>query len=129
MGRRPANGPTGAELEILTVLWGRGPSTVRQVNEQLNAERRTGQTTTLKLMQIMIEKGLLARDESVRPQVYRPQASRDVVQGRLIGDLMKRAFDGSTAQLVLRALSTQQASAQERAEIRRLLDEMEGVDI
>jgi BlaI family transcriptional regulator, penicillinase repressor len=128
MGRRPTNGPTGAELEILSVLWDRGPSTVRQVNEQLNAERRTGQTTTLKLMQIMIEKGLLARDESVRPQVYRPQASRDVVQGRLIGDLMKRAFDGSTAQLVLRALSTQRATPEERAEIRRLLDEMEGAE-
>jgi BlaI family transcriptional regulator, penicillinase repressor len=128
MGRRPTNGPTGAELEILSVLWDRGPSTVRQVNEQLNAERRTGQTTTLKLMQIMIEKGLLARDESVRPQVYRPQASRDVVQGRLIGDLMKRAFDGSAAQLVLRALSTQRATPEERAEIRRLLDEMEGAE-
>jgi len=128
MGRRPTNGPTGAELEILTVLWQRGPSTVRQVNEQINVERRTGKTTTLKLMQIMIEKGLLARDESVRPQVYRPKTSRDAVQGRLIGDLMKRAFDGSTAQLVLRALSTQQATPQDRAEIRRLLDEMEGAE-
>ena len=125
MGRRPSNGPTGAELEILGVLWQRGPSTVRQVNEQLNALRPTGKTTTLKLMQIMADKGLLARDESVRPQVYRPTMPREATQGKLVGDLLKRAFEGSAGQLVLRALATQRTSKQELAEIRQLLDDME----
>jgi len=125
MGRRPTNGPTGAELEILRVLWQRGPSSVREVNERLNLLRPTGKTTTLKLMQIMADKGLLVRDESVRPQVYRPSASREATQGKLVGDLLKRAFEGSAGQLVLRALATQRTSKEELAEIRRLLDEME----
>jgi len=126
MGRRPANGPTGAELEILGVLWDIGPATVRQVNEKLNSIRPTGKTTTLKLMQIMAEKGLVVRDESVRPQIFRPKAAREVTQSKLVGDLLKRAFDGSAGQLILRALATKQASPKELAEIRKLLDEMEG---
>ena len=128
MGRRPANGTTNAELEILGVLWQRGPSSVRKVNEQLNALRKTGKTTTLKLMQIMAEKELLVRDESVRPQIFRPAASMEAVQGNLVNDLLKRAFDGSAGQLVLRALATQQTSRRELDEIRRLLDEMEGAE-
>jgi predicted transcriptional regulator len=126
MGRRPTKGPTEAELEILQILWEQGSGTVRHVNEELNRTKPTGPTTTLKLMQIMHEKGLLTRDESVRPQVYRPRFSKEKTQGRLVSDLLRRAFDGSAAQLVLRALSTQGASAEELSEIRRLLDEMEG---
>ncbi len=126
MGKRPSRGPTNAELKILRVLWQRGPSTVREVNDELNTVHPTGKTTTLKFMQIMTEKGLLTRKESVRPQIYRPKFSEEAVQGRLVGDLLKRAFDGSAAQLVLRALSTQQASPEELAAIRLTLDEMEG---
>ena len=124
MARRKTTGPTEAELEILCVLWQRGPGTVRQVNRALNETRPTGYTTTLKLMQIMLEKGLLVRDETVRPQVYRPAASKERTQGRLLKDLMQRAFDGSAAELVLRALATQQASPEDLAEIRRAIDEM-----
>ena len=126
MARRPTNGPTDAELEILTVLWERGPSTVREVNESVNLKQPTGYTTTLKLMQIMTEKGLVVRDESVRPQVFRPRSSKEKTQRRLLRDLLNRAFDGSAAQLVVQALSTDSATAEELAEIRRLLDEMEG---
>ena len=125
MGRRATNGPTQAELEILSILWQRGPSTVRKVNEELNRQRPTGKTTTLKLMQIMRAKGLLERDESVRPQVYCPTLSKERAQGRLLHDLLERAFDGSAGQMALRALATRKASRKELAEIRRLLDEME----
>lgn len=125
MGRRATKGPTEAELEILSVLWDLGPGTVRQINAAMNRRRPTGKTTTLKLMQIMTEKGLLVRDESVRPQLYRPALSRKRAQSTLVHGLMARAFDGSAAQLVLRALATQKASAAELAEIRELLDKLQ----
>lgn len=128
MARRPTTGPTDAELEILQVLWDRGPSSVRDVNTELCRRRPTGQTTTLKLMQIMVEKGLLARDESVRPQVFQPRSSKEATQRTLVKDLLKRAFDGSAAQLVVRALSARKASAAELEEIRRLLEEIERSD-
>ena len=125
MARRPTTGPTDAELEILQVLWQRGPSTVREVNAQLSRRRPTGQTTTLKLMQIMVDKGLLLRDESVRPQLFRPAADKATTQRTLVRDLLHRAFDGSAAQLVVQALSSKRASARELQEIRRLLSDME----
>ena len=126
MGRRKAKGPTEAELEILRVLWERGPSTVREVNEAIDAVQPTGYTTTLKLMQLMVEKGLLVRDESVRPQVFRPREAKEKTQRALVGNLVREAFAGSAAQLVLRALDARKASREELAEIRRALDEMEG---
>jgi predicted transcriptional regulator len=126
MARRPTDGPTEAELEVLSVLWDRGPSTVSEVNEALNAVRLTGKTTTLKIMQIMVEKGILVRDASVRPQVFRPRQSKEKTQAGLVRRLLQRAFGGSAAQLVLRVLSDHKASEEERAEIRRLLEEAEG---
>jgi predicted transcriptional regulator len=126
MARRPTDGPTEAELEILNVLWDRGPSTVSEVNEVLNEVRTTGKTTTLKIMQIMIDKGILVRDESVRPQVYRPRQSKGKTQAKLVRRLLRRAFDGSAAELVLRVLSDRRTSAEDLAEIRGILDEMEG---
>ena len=115
--------PTDAELEILRVLWERGPATVRQVHEALASTRETGYTTTLKLMQIMADKGLVTRDESSRTHVYAARASQEHTQRQLLNDLVERAFGGSAAELVLRALSSHKTSEQELLEIRRLLDE------
>ncbi|MEM9459843.1 MAG: BlaI/MecI/CopY family transcriptional regulator [Myxococcota bacterium] len=119
--------PTEAETEILSVLWSRGPSTVRQVHEALS-QRGTGYTTVLKLMQIMAHKGLLLRDESRRSHVYRPAVERTMMQRRWVDELLDRAFGGSTSALVLRALSSKRASPGELAEIRALLDELERED-
>ena len=117
--------PTDAELGILRVLWRRGPSTVRQVHEELE---RTGYTTVLKLMQIMTEKGLVERDESQRAHVYVARLPEEQTLGQLVGDLLDRAFEGSSSRLVMRALESRPASREELAEIRRLLDVMEGGD-
>lgn len=118
--------PTDAELEILKVLWRRGPSTVREVFETLGESKTTGYTTVLKTMQIMADKGLVVRDESERAHRYEPAAPEDETQRRLVGDLLRKAFDGSAKKLVMQALSTERASAEELSEIRRMLDELEG---
>jgi BlaI family transcriptional regulator, penicillinase repressor len=115
--------PTDAELEILRVLWERGPSTVRQVHESLAASRDTGYTTTLKLMQIMADKGLVTRDESSRTHIYAARASQESTQRQLVSDLVQRAFGGSAAELVLRALAAHETSDDELREIRKLIDE------
>jgi BlaI family transcriptional regulator, penicillinase repressor len=122
MTRTPQR-PTEAELAILRVLWERGPSTVRQVHELLAEHRETGYTTTLKLMQIMADKGLVSRDESSRTHVYAARASQESTQRQLVNDLVDRAFGGSAAELVLRALSSHRASDDELREIRKLIDE------
>ena len=118
--------PTDAELAILRVLWSRGPSTVRQVHEVLSQDRETGYTTVLKLMQIMTEKGLVERDESERTHVYQARFTQEATQQRLVSDLLDKAFGGSASQLVMQALAAKPASADELAQIRRLLDELEG---
>ena len=117
--------PTESELAILRVLWERGPSTVREVHAALHAGEGKGYTTTLKLMQIMAEKGLLDRDVSERSHIYRPRTPREKMQGQLVGDLMERAFGGSASGLILQALSSQRSTPEELAEIRRMLDEAE----
>ena len=117
--------PTPGELEILRVLWSRGPSTVREVQEALGGAEETGYTTALKLMQIMADKGLLARDETARAHVYAPRVGEGDTQRQLVRELLDRAFGGSAAKLVMQALSGRQASAEEIADIRQLLDEME----
>jgi BlaI family transcriptional regulator, penicillinase repressor len=117
--------PTDAELEILKVLWRRGPSTVREVFETLGESKTTGYTTVLKFMQIMADKGLVVRDESERAHRYEPAAPEDETQRRLVGDLLRKAFDGSAKKLVMQALSTERASVEELSEIRRMLDELE----
>jgi predicted transcriptional regulator len=114
--------PTTAELEILKVLWRRGPSTVREVWEDAGPNPQTGYTTVLKLLQIMTDKGLVLRDERHRTHVYRPAGSEEQTQRRLLRDLLDRAFEGSSAKLVMQALSTKRATPQELAEIRQLLD-------
>jgi predicted transcriptional regulator len=118
--------PTDAELAILRVVWRRGPSTVRQAHEALSQDREIGYTTVLKLMQIMTEKGLVERDETERTHVYRTRLTQEQTQQQLVNDLLEKAFGGSASQLVLRALAAKPASADELAQIRRLLDELEG---
>lgn len=115
--------PTDAELAILRVLWERGASTVRQVHEALADTRDTGYTTTLKLMQIMADKGLVTRNETARTHVYSAVAAKEQTQTQLVQDLVDRAFGGSAAQLVLRALSAEGASDAELREIRKLIDD------
>src|SRR5438128_1951106 len=118
--------PTDAELAILGVLWQRGPSTVRDVHEELNRDGTTGYTTILKLLQIMTEKGLVVRDETQRAHIYEPRYSEQKTQRQLLGDLADRAFGGSSAKLVLQALSGRKTSAEELSAIRELLDRLEG---
>ena len=125
MARSKTKLPTEAELEILKVLWERGPSTVRAVFQDLNERRRTGYTTVLKLMQIMSDKALLTRDESVRPQVYRPARTRLQTQRMLVSDVLDRAFGGSPGKLVMQALSAKRTTPRELREIRELLDRLE----
>jgi BlaI family transcriptional regulator, penicillinase repressor len=117
--------PTESELAILRVLWEHGPATVRQVNERLaaGAAREVGYTTTLKLMQIMADKGLVTRNETSRTHVYAAKAGEAQTQQQLVKDLVDRAFGGSAAALVLRALSTDDATDEELKEIRKLIDD------
>jgi predicted transcriptional regulator len=122
--KRPPR-PTDAELAILRVLWVRGPSTVRQVHEALAEGRPTGYTTTLKLLQIMAEKGLVQRDDSDRSHVFTPRLAEEQTQRQLLQDLLDRAFGGSATKLVMQALSTRRASPEELVQIRALLDEAE----
>ena len=117
--------PTDAELGILRVLWRRGPSTVRQVYDELHRERPVVYTTVLKFLQIMTEKGLVTREDAARAHVYQARASEENAQNRLVGDLMDRVFGGSAQKLILRALTTRKASPEELAQIRRHLDELE----
>jgi predicted transcriptional regulator len=121
----PLPRPTDAELEILKVLWRRGPCTVREVFDSLSESKQTGYTTVLKFMQIMSEKGLVRRDETERAHRYEAALAEEETQRQLVGDLLRRAFDGSAKRLVMQALSTERASAGELDEIRRLLDRLE----
>jgi BlaI family transcriptional regulator, penicillinase repressor len=117
--------PTDAELEILTVLWSRGPSTVRSVHEAIVARRAAQYTTVLKQLQIMDEKGLVKRDLSERAHVYTAAQARESTQAQLAGDLLQRAFAGSAKSLLLGALSAQKPSKRELVELRKFLDEFE----
>lgn len=114
--------PTDAELAILRVLWRQGPCTVRQVHEALSRERPAAYTTSLKMLQIMSEKGLVRRDMSDRTHVYQARLSEEQTQRQLVRDLLDRAFGGSSSRLVMQALSAKRATPEELSEIRRLLE-------
>jgi predicted transcriptional regulator len=114
--------PTDAEFAILAALWRNGPSTVKQVNDLL--DDKTGYTTTLKLLQIMTEKGLVVRDPSERAHVYQAAQSETETQGQLLNGLLHKAFGGSTSQLVMQALSSKRATSKELAEIKKLIDQL-----
>src|SRR6266567_7829764 len=132
MNRSPAPRPTDAELAILRILWDRGPSTVRQVHDVLATDRPAAYTTALKLLQIMTEKGLVERDERDRTHIYRARLSEETTQRQLVRDLVDRAFGGSASKLVMQALATKRASAEELRDIRKAIDgarnEKEGRD-
>lgn len=121
--KKPLPRPTDGELAILRVLWSMGPCTVRQVHEALNLERALGYTTVLRAMQIMLDKGLVERDEEQKTHVYRARHSEDHTQRHMVRDLLDRAFGGSSLRLVLQALSEKPLSDSERAEMERLLKE------
>jgi predicted transcriptional regulator len=117
--------PTEGELAILQVLWREGPLSVRDIQRVMNQTKATGYTTVLKLIQIMTEKGLVARDETVRPQIYRAKYSQQHTQRRLVGELMERAFGGSVKSLVLQALAEKRSSAEDLKAMEELLDRLE----
>jgi len=120
--------PSDSELEIMQILWEKGPLTVREVNNFLNLERRVGYTTTLKIMQIMREKKLLIRDTAQRSHIYSPTMESGEVQSSILNHVIKTVFRGNSSNLVLRALGNGQASASEMAEIKALIEELESKD-
>ncbi|HEX3885950.1 MAG TPA: BlaI/MecI/CopY family transcriptional regulator [Phenylobacterium sp.] len=117
--------PTATELDILRILWERGPSTVREVHEALSAERPIGYTGVLKFLQIMAGKGFVVRNEDQRAHVYQAAEPPETTKRRVVGELMRKVFAGSASQLVLHALQDKRASAEDIAEIRRMLDAYE----
>jgi BlaI family transcriptional regulator, penicillinase repressor len=125
MRKRKQPRPTDAELEILRVLWDRGPSTVRDVYEELKRDKPVGYTTILKFMQIMADKGLVRRDEDQRAHLYEAMVPKESTQRQLVGDLLERAFGGSALELVMQALSAKRATTSEIDQIRRMLDKYE----
>lgn len=119
---QPLPKPTESELELLRILWEIEPATVREIHDALNKERRSGYTTTLKLLQIMTTKGLVLRDEANRAHVYRAAITQDAMQSKILRDLSTRLFSGSAAQLAMHALAMDPASASELEEIRLLIE-------
>lgn len=126
MPKKAFQRPTEGELTILRVLWDRGPSTVRQVHEALGGDKRTGYTTTLKLMQIMAAKGLVRRQASGMAHIYTHGVNEQVTQRRLVGELIDKAFGGSARKLILQALSARRTTDKELEAVKRLLDEQGG---
>ena len=118
--------PTEVELQILRILWELGPSPVRAVHARLSADKGTNYSTTVKMLSVMLDKGLVKRDENASPHVYRPAISREAAGKRMVRDLIDKVYEGAAMSLVLHALSASKASLEELAEVRRLLDQMEG---
>ena len=123
--KRSPQKPTSSELEILRVLWSRGPSTVREVHDILSEKRAMGYTSVLKFLQIMTEKGLVRRNETQRAHVYQACLPAEQTKRQLAGDILQRVFEGSASQLMMHALAGRRASQEEISELRHLLDEYE----
>ncbi len=124
MTRSPLK-PTASELEILRVLWTRGPSTVREVHESLSEKKDLGYTTVLKLLQIMTTKGTVRRNETQRAHVYEAVLPAEQTKRQIAGDMLQRVFEGSASQLMMHALAGRKSSPEEITELRRMLDEYE----
>jgi predicted transcriptional regulator len=118
--------PTKLELAILRVLWEKGSGSVREIQLTLNETTPAGYTTVLKMLQIMTEKGLVVRDETTRPQIYRARHTQQQTQRQLLRDLVQRAFGGSVKELVMQALATKKSSPEDLEAIEKLLDRLEG---
>jgi predicted transcriptional regulator len=118
--------PTKLELSILNVLWQKGPATVREIHAIMEGSKPVAINTILRMLQIMTEKELVTRDDTVRPQVYRPRYSQQQTQTHLVKDLLHRAFDGSVKEMVMRALSTRKPSVKTLKAMEKLLEEFEG---
>ena len=125
MSRPASTRPTDVELQILRILWELGPSPVREIHKRLEAEKGTNYSTTVKMLAVMLEKGLVKRNEHAQPHVYRAGISRKNAGQWMLGELIEKVYEGSAMSLVLQALSTTQATRTELDEVRRLLDEME----
>lgn len=125
MPRPAATQPTDVELQILRILWDSGPSPVREVHAQLEAEKGTNYSTTVKMLAVMLQKGLVKRNERKQPHIYRAVLTREKAGRRMIGNLIDKVFEGSASSLVLQALSSEKATKEELAEIRKLLEQME----
>ncbi|TWU04800.1 BlaI/MecI/CopY family transcriptional regulator [Stieleria varia] len=126
MPRPVSTQPTDVELQILRILWRDGPCIARHVHDCLLESKETSYSTTVKMLSVMLEKGLLKRDDDVRPQVYRPAAAQHKTQKRILGDLIDKVYDGSAKMLMLHVLSSKKATPEELDEIRQLLQELEG---
>jgi BlaI family transcriptional regulator, penicillinase repressor len=118
--------PTAVELEILRILWELGPSPVRTIHSRLSAAKGTNYSTTVKMLSVMLAKGLVKRDEKASPHIYRAAMSRDRAGKKFVAELIEKIYDGSAMSLVLQALAGGKASPEEINEARKLLDEMEG---
>lgn len=116
--------PTESELEILTILWDKEKATVREVHEELSKNKDSGYTTTLKLLQIMFEKGLVTRDDSNKTHIYEPAITKQKTQKQFLDKMINTLFAGSSTQLVLQALGNQKASKDELEEIQKYLDNL-----
>jgi BlaI family penicillinase repressor len=126
MPRYASPQPTEVELQILRIVWELSSATARQIHDRVAADRDTNYSTTVKMLSVMLEKGLIRRDDSLRPQVFRAVLTQTKAQRSMLRDLVQRVYDGSTGNLVLQALASERASAEELAQIRKLLDELEG---
>jgi BlaI family transcriptional regulator, penicillinase repressor len=125
MPRPQATQPTEVELQILRILWDLGPAPVREIHAPLEAEKGTSYSTTVKMLAVMLQKGLVTRDEEAQPHIYRAALTRNRAGKKMLRDLIDKVYDGSAMSLVLQALSTGKATPAELAEIRQLLDQME----
>lgn len=126
MPRKPSSQPNELELRILRTLWDRGPSTAREVHEALRAGRQTIMSATTKMLQVMVDKGLLVRDDSERPIRFRPAVSQEATQAGIVSDVIDRVFAGAAEKLVLRAVEAGGLTGEQLAEIRDYIDRMEG---
>jgi len=126
MARAVSGQPTEVELQILRILWERGGATAREVHNGLTQTKGTTYSTTVKMLSVMLYKGLVKRDESVSPQMYRAAVSQKITQKKMLSDLIEKVYDGSALSLVLQALSSGKTSSKELAEVRRMVDELEG---
>lgn len=125
MARPTSTQPTEVEIQILRILWDLGPSPVREIHKRLEAAKGTNYSTTVKMLAVMLQKGLVKRDEKAQPYVYRPAITRAKTGKQMLDDLIEKVYDGSAMSLVLQALSSGEATKAELDEVRRLLDQME----